>query len=85
MLGMHMGRVPSPKGSAGANLPDHDTKYWLLRINRASLAANAEAGLLDRALARRIRAGLDDMEREAGEKDAVRDELYITFEPRFSG
>ncbi|KAB7656697.1 lyase family protein [Sutterella seckii] len=82
MLGMHMGRVPSPKGSAGANLPDHDTEYWLLRINRASLAANAEAGLLDRALARRIRAGLDDMEREAGEKDAVRDELYITFEPK---
>lgn len=82
MLGMHMGRVPSP--CAQEDEEEHprrrDTCDWLLDINRASIIANVGAGLLEKPLARRIAAALDAME-EDWEHSSARPELYITFEP----
>lgn len=80
MLGMHMGKVPTAAGKD--NVVEHDTQYWLERINRASAIANSESGLLDRALARRILDATDRVARERDEAGAPRDELYITYEPK---
>ena len=64
MLGMHMGHVPAP--IADEDRPNHprrrDTCDWLFDINRASLVANVESGLLEKPLARTIAAALDAME-----------------------
>ena len=48
MLGMHMGRVPAPVAAEDSdNAPRRqDTCDWLFAINRASLVANVESGLL---------------------------------------
>ena len=86
MLGMHMGRVPSPSAAEDAvaesgERVNFDTEDWLQLINRASIVANVEAGLLDTENARKLAAALDDMRREGEKPGAKRAELYITFEP----
>ena len=78
MLGMHMGKTPSACRDDQKRL---DTEDWLQRINRASIIANYESGLLDEANARKLVKALDEMEAESREADFVRRELYITFEP----
>ncbi len=83
MLGMHMGKVPSPcaqEEQDGARRR-RDTCDWLFDINRASLIANLKSGLIDKALARSIAQALDAMEKDWEAPGAVRPELYITFEP----
>ncbi|MDY4163270.1 MAG: lyase family protein [Sutterella sp.] len=77
MLGFHMGSVPAPFKRA-----EHDTEYWLQQINRASVVANTESGLLDAGLARQIRSALDALLEEAGKPGADRCDLYIQFEPK---
>lgn len=77
MLGFHVGKVQAPDQSMV-----HDTEYWLQQINRASVVANVESGLLDRELARKIRAALDELRREAAEPGAQHCDLYIQFEPK---
>lgn len=86
MLGMHMGRVPAPSAAEDAAGPggervNFDTEDWLQLINRASVVANVEAGLLDRENARRLADALNDMRSEREKPGAERAELYITFEP----
>ena len=86
MLGMHMGRVPAPSAAEdavaeGGERVNFDTEDWLQLINRASIVANVEAGLLDTENARKLAAALDDMRREGEKPGAKRAELYITFEP----
>lgn len=86
MLGMHMGRVPAPSAAEdavaeGGERVNFDTEDWLQLINRASIVANVEAGLLDTGNARKLAAALDDMRREGEKPGAKRAELYITFEP----
>lgn len=86
MLGMHMGRVPAPSAAEDAAGPggervNFDTEDWLQLINRASIVANVEAGLLDRENAGKLARALDDMRREGEKPGAKRAELYITFEP----
>jgi len=77
MLGFHFGAVSAPEAD-----DCHDTEHWLQLVNRASLVANVEGGLLDPELARRIRAALDEMRAESLEPGAPRCDLYIQFEPR---
>ena len=60
MLGMHIGKVPAPNAREAAGLRRRDTYDWLQAINRASVVANVEAGLLKRDLAARIVEALDD-------------------------
>lgn len=86
MLGMHMGRVPAPSAAEDAVVEsgervNFDTEDWLQLINRASIVANVEAGLLDRENAGKLARALDDMRREGEKPGAKRAELYITFEP----
>mgnify|MGYP001729292796 CR=1 FL=1 len=86
MLGMHMGRVPAPSAAEDAAGPggervNFDTEDWLQLINRASVVANVEAGLLDRENARRLADALNDMRSEREKPGAERAELYIAFEP----
>lgn len=58
-----------------------DAFYWLGQINKASAVINTDEGLLDRALAPRIAAGLQAV-LDAGARDgAQRPSLVITFEP----
>ena len=51
-----------PAASADEDRPNHprrrDTCDWLFDINRASLVANVESGLLEKPLARTIAAAL---------------------------
>ena len=82
MLGMHMGRVPAACAwEESGESRRVDTCDWIDWINRASIVANVESGLIEKPLARRIAAALDDFAREAEAPGAVRPELYITFEP----
>ena len=86
MLGMHMGRVPAPSAAEDAVVEsgervNFDTEDWLQLINRASIVANVEAGLLDRENAGKLARALEDMRREGEKPGAKRAELYITFEP----
>lgn len=86
MLGMHMGRVPAPSAAedavgSGGERVNFDTEDWLQLINRASVVANVEAGLLDRENARKLADALNDMRSEREKPGAGRAELYIAFEP----
>lgn len=81
-----MGRVPAPSAAEDAVVEsgervNFDTEDWLQLINRASIVANVEAGLLDRENAGKLARALDDMRREGEKPGAKRAELYITFEP----
>ena len=78
MLGMHMGKVPAASRGNHRRL---DTEDWLQRINRASIIANLEGGLLDLENARRLAKALDEMALESRAPGFARRELYISFEP----
>lgn len=58
-----------------------DAFFWLGEINKASAVINTDEGLLDRALAPRIAAGLQAVLDAAGRPGAARPSLVITFEP----
>jgi argininosuccinate lyase len=62
-------------------LPGRDDFFWLGEINKASAVINTEEGLLDRALAPRIAAGLDAMLKAGAQPGGKRPTLVITFEP----
>lgn len=86
MLGMHMGCVPAPSLAEDAARKTNsrvtsDTEDWLQLINRASIVANIESGLLDRETGRKLANALNDMRRSSDLTGAKRSELYITFEP----
>jgi len=75
---------PAPAAAprpAQAQPPRRDDFFWLGEINKATAVINTEQGLLDRALAPRIAAGLDRMLKAAEQPGARRPTLVITFEP----
>lgn len=64
-----------------ASSPKRDEFFWLGEINKATTVINSEQGLLDKATARRIGAGLAKMLDEARQPGAKRPATVITFEP----
>ncbi|QDM17753.1 argininosuccinate lyase [Tardiphaga sp. vice352] len=68
-------------GAEAQSGPRRDEFFWLGEINKASAVINTDEGLLDRAVAPRIAAGLRTV-LHAGEKPGgKRPTLVITFEP----
>lgn len=61
--------------------PPRDEFFWLGEINKATAVINSEQGLLDKAAAQRIAAGLSKMLDEARQPGARRPSTVITFEP----
>lgn len=71
-------------GLAGAQTappPPRDEFYWLGQINKASLVINTEQGLLDKTLAPRIAAGLQQVLQAGDQPGAKRPSSVISFEP----
>jgi argininosuccinate lyase len=64
-----------------AQTPPRDEFFWLGEINKATAVINTEEGLLDRALAPRIAAGLETVLRAGAQPGARRPSSVITFEP----
>ncbi|KAJ9139125.1 Argininosuccinate lyase [Pleurostoma richardsiae] len=60
---------------------NHDTFFWLGQINKSSLIINADEGLLDHTLARKIAAGLHRVLQAGDDEHGSRPSLVITFEP----
>ena len=58
-----------------------DAFFWLGQINKASAVINTDEGLLDRAAAPRIAAGLQAVLAAGARPGAPRPSLVITFEP----
>jgi argininosuccinate lyase len=58
-----------------------DEFFWLGEINKASAVINTEEGLLDKALAPRIAAGLSKVLKDGGQPGGKRPPTVITFEP----
>lgn len=61
--------------------PGRDEFFWLGEINKASAVINTDEGLLDRAAAPRIAAGLDAVLKAGAQPGGKRPTLVITFEP----
>lgn len=61
--------------------PGRDEFFWLGEINKATAVINTDEGLLDKALAPRIAAGLAQVLRDGGQPGAKRPSSVITFEP----
>jgi len=67
---------------AGAQpAPRRDEFFWLGEINKASAVINTDEGLLDRAIAPRIAAGLRQVLEAGNRPGGRRPSLVITFEP----
>ena len=61
--------------------PRRDEFFWLGEINKASAVINTDEGLLDRALAPRVAAGLRQVLEAGNRPGGQRPSLVITFEP----
>lgn len=61
--------------------PPRDEFFWLGEMNKASTVINSEAGLLDKALAPRIAAGIARVIEAGNQPGAKRPSTVITFEP----
>ncbi len=77
MLGFHFGKLAKSDDVA----KERDTEFWLQQINRASILANVESGLLSTQLAKKLLIALDERREEAKQRGTKRCELYIEFEP----
>lgn len=68
--------------SAWAQSPGlRDEFFWLGEINKATAVINTEQGLLDKALAPRVAAGVAQVLRDGAQPGAKRPGSVITFEP----
>ena len=69
--------------NAGAQTaaPVRDEFFWLGEINKATAVINTEEGLLDRALAPRIAAGIKQVLHDGAQAGAKRPATVISFEP----
>ncbi|MEP7300670.1 MAG: lyase family protein [Caldimonas sp.] len=75
--------VAACAGPAAAQpAPPRDEFFWLGEINKATAVINTDEGLLDRALAPRIAAGIARVLRDGSLPGARRPSTVITFEPR---
>lgn len=61
--------------------PPRDEFYWLGEMNKATAVINTDEGLLDKALAPRIAAGIAKVIEDGGKPGARRPSSVITFEP----
>lgn len=67
--------------ASAQNAPRRDEFFWLGQINKASAVINVDEGLLDRAVAPRIAAGIDKVLRDGAAPGGKRPSTVITFEP----
>ncbi|WP_419898893.1 lyase family protein [Roseomonas sp. USHLN139] len=79
--GLMAALVTAGLGSAQAQAPRQDEFFWLGEINKATAVINTGEGLLDRALAPRIAAGLAAVLKAGAAPGARRPSTVITFEP----
>ena len=68
-------------GSAFAAQQTRDEFFWLGEINKASAVINTDEGLLDKALAPRIAAGVAQVIKQGNEAGGKRPATVISFEP----
>lgn len=68
-------------GADAQSGPRRDEFFWLGEINKASAVINTDEGLLDRAVAPRIAAGLRTVLQAGEQPGGKRPTLVITFEP----
>ncbi|KRE18249.1 argininosuccinate lyase [Bosea sp. Root381] len=61
--------------------PPRDEFFWLGEMNKATLVINSDEGLLDKALAPKIAAGVAKVIAEGGKPGAKRPSTVISFEP----
>ena len=59
----------------------HDEFFWLGEINKASAVINTDEGLLDKALAPRIAAGVAKVLQDGDRPGGKRPSSVVTFEP----
>jgi argininosuccinate lyase len=67
--------------AAAQSAPKRDEFFWLGEINKASAVINTDEGLLDRAMAPRIAAGLRTVLQAGDKPGGKRPTSVITFEP----
>ena len=67
--------------SAAQQAPLRDEFFWLGEINKASAVINTDEGLLDKALAPRIAAGIVKVLKDGSPPGGRRPSSVITFEP----
>ena len=67
--------------AAPAQQRPRDEFFWLGEINKASTVINADEGLLDKAMAPRVAAGVAQLIRQGNEPGGKRPSTVITFEP----
>ena len=67
--------------SAAQQAPVRDEFFWLGQINKATAVINTDEGLLDKAMAPRIAAGISRVIRDGGQPGGKRPSTVITFEP----
>ncbi|WP_144637711.1 argininosuccinate lyase [Bordetella genomosp. 13] len=68
--------APSP-----AKAPPRDPFFWLGEMNKATTVINTEAGLLDKAMAPRLAAGVAKVINDGNQPGGKRPATVITFEP----
>ena len=61
--------------------PPHDEFYWLGEMNKATAVINTDEGLLDKALAPRLAAGIAKVIDDGASRARKRPSSVITFEP----
>jgi argininosuccinate lyase len=64
-----------------ARTPPHDEFFWLGEINKATAVINTDEGLLDKALAPRLAAGVAKVIANGNQPGGKRPGTVITFEP----
>ena len=71
----------SAHAQAPAKEPARDEFFWLGEMNKATAVINTDEGLLDKAIAPRIAAGVAKVIAEGAQPGAKRPSSVITFEP----
>ncbi|MDI3383085.1 argininosuccinate lyase [Xenophilus aerolatus] len=66
---------------AQAPAPPRDEFFWLGEINKATAVINTDEGLLDKAMAPRLAAGIAKVLQDGAQPKAKRPSSVITFEP----
>src|SRR5262249_10584544 len=71
----------SPAFAQQSQTPPRDEFFWLGEINKATLVINTDEGLLDKAMAPRLAAGVAKVIADGNQPGAKRPSTVITFEP----
>lgn len=81
LVGMALAVCLAPAFSQTAAPASRDEFFWLGEINKATAVINTDEGLLDKAMAPRIAAGLAKVLQDGAQPKAKRPSTVITFEP----